>query len=201
MQITIKANFSEIYATLGKLPERVRDAATAAALNRTIEQGRTKAIREITSVYNVKANFVRSRLKIIKARRSGGAYAITASLSGGSGKRSSANIIAFDARKVDGGVSVRVKKSGGRKIIGSAFIANKDRTVFVRLPGTIMASRSKYKGKHAEQIKPVRTLDVPQMFTTQVINKAIEQALLGAFPRIFAHEAAFFTKRFNDGKL
>lgn len=199
MQLSITANFPEVMRELRKLPEQVRDGAMASALNRTIEQGRTAAIREITSEYNVKAKYVRERLIMRKARRSDGAYLVTASLAGGNGRNRAANIITFGARQTSKGVSVSIRKGGGRKLIGNAFIGNKGRTVFVREPGTTMASRAKYGGtKHAEQIRPVQTIDVPQMFTQRRINAAIESVLRERFMEIFKREAKYFSDRFNS---
>jgi Prophage minor tail protein Z (GPZ) len=199
MKISISADFPSIYKELRTLPAQVRDGAMASALNKTIEQGRTAAIREITSEYNVKAKYVRERLIMRRARRSDGAYSVTASLAGGDGRKRAANIITFGARQTSKGVSVSIRKGGGRKLIANAFIGNKGRTVFMRVPGTTMASRAKYSGtKHAEQIKAVQTIDVPQMFTQRRINEAIETVLRERFAQIFQREAKYFSDRFNS---
>jgi hypothetical protein len=199
MKISISADFPSIYKELRTLPAQVRDGAMASALNKTIEQGRTAAIREITSEYNVKAKYVRERLIMRRARRSDGAYSVTASLAGGDGRKRAANIITFGARQTSKGVSVSVRKGGGRKLIANAFIGNKGRTVFMRVPGTTMASRAKYSGtKHAEQIKAVQTIDVPQMFTQRRINEAIETVLRERFAQIFQRESKYFSDRFNS---
>lgn len=199
MQLSIKANFPDVYKTLRALPAEVRDGAMASSLNKAIEQARTAAIREITSEYNVKAKYVRERLIMRKARRADGAYFVSASLAGGDGRKRAANIITFGARQTSKGVTVSVRKGGGRKLIANAFIGNKGRTVFMRLPGATMASRAKYSGtKHAEQIKAVQTIDVPQMFTQRRINAAIEMVLRQKFTQIFQREAKYFSDRFNS---
>lgn len=197
MQIEIKTDFKAAYELLKRLPNTLRDQVMAASLNRTMEQGRTQAIRAITSEYNIKASAVRARLSISYARRASGAFNMTARLSGGNGRNRAANVISFDARQVAGGVSVKIKKSAGRKIIKGAFIGNKGRTVFERASGTTMASRGRYSGtKHAEAVKPVQTVGVPQMFTSRKVNKAIEQALLSNFPKVFKQQVSFYLGKY-----
>lgn len=199
MQISVKTNFPEVQRKLNALQADIRAKALASAVNKTIEQARTQMIREITSEYAVKAGYVRERLRIKRASFKGGAFQIEAALIGGAANRKrSANVIAFGAREVNKGVSVKIKKVGGRKIITGAFIANKGRTVFERVPGTTMASRSKYAGsKHAEKIKPVQTIDIPQMFNQRRINAAVIAGIRAKFPTIFEREANFYVARFN----
>ncbi len=203
MKLTIKTDFKDVQRRLDSMQAEVRTKATVSAVNRTIEQARTQMIREIRSEYAVTAGYVRERLFIRRASFKEGAFRIEASLSGQGKNRKarSANLIAFGAREVLKGVSVKVKRAGSRKVITGAFIANKGRTVFVRVPGTTMASRSKYAGsKHAEQIKPVQTIDVPSMFNQRRINAAVVAAIKERFPTIFEREAKFYTSRFNAGR-
>jgi hypothetical protein len=131
----------------------------------------------------VKAGFVRERLRIGRASFKQGAFGVTASLSG-TGKIS-ANVIAFGAKKVSTGVSVKIKKAGGRKIITGAFIGNKGRTVFKRV------------GDKRLPIKAVATINVPQMFNQKRINAAVVAAIKDRFPTIFEREAKFYVARFN----
>ena len=67
---------------------------------------------------------------------------------------------------VGGGVSVKILKSGPRKVITGAFIGNKGRTVFTRVQG---AGRL--------PIKAVETVDIPQMFNTRRINAKVVQRM------------------------
>ena len=118
--------------------------------------------------------------------------------------RRSRNVILFDARAVKGsrrrpgGVSVRIKKGSGRKVIAGAFIGNQGRTVFERVPGTTMAARTRYRGtKHAEQIRPVETIDVPSMFNARRINQRVVKHMRERFPEILEREARYYVERFN----
>ena len=183
MQISIKTNFPDVQRKLDQLQQDVRAKVSASAVNKTMEQARTQMIREITGEFAVKASFVRERLRISRASFKQGAFSIQASLSG-TGKIS-ANVIAFSARQVSTGVSVKIKKAGGRKIITGAFIGNKGRTVFKRV------------GAKRLPIKAVATINVPQMFNQKRINAAVVAAIKDRFPTIFEREAKFYVARFN----
>ena len=92
----------------------------------------------------------------------------------------------------------KIRKTGGMRMIKGAFIGNQGRTVFVRVAGTVMASRSKYTGsKYAEQIRAVSTVDVPGMFNTKRINSKVVAAMKDKFPVIFQREAAYYTSKFK----
>lgn len=183
MQISVKTNFPDVQRKLDGLQQDMRAKVAASAVNKTMEQARTQMIREITSEFAVKAGFVRERLRISRASFRQGAFNIEASLSG-TGKIS-ANVIAFSARQVSTGVSVKIKKAGGRKIITGAFIGNKGRTVFKRV------------GAKRLPIKAISTINVPQMFNQKRINAAVVAAIKAKFPTIFEREANFYVARFN----
>ena len=89
--------------------------------------------------------------------------------------------------RLGGGVSVLIKRGGGRKLIAGAFIANQGRTVFIRKAG------------QGRAITPVETIDVPQMFNTRRINEAVRQIIVERFPRIFENEARYFVNKFSAG--
>lgn len=200
MKLSITHNFAEVAQALSTMRKDVAQAATARALNRTIEQARTAMSREIRSEFNLPAAKVREALRIKRARLTGGVLALSAALEAPATKGRSLNVIAFAARQTRQGVTVRIRKDGGRKLIRGAWIGNNGRTVFVREPGTTMRSRAKYAGtKHAERITGVRTINVPQMFNTQRINARVLAHIRTVFPTIFAREAAFAISRAASG--
>lgn len=192
MQIHVQTNFPQVQAALDRMRTEVADKAMARALNRTMEQARTLMSREIRGEFNIAAAKVRDRLRIQRASFKAGALGLQAALESPAAKGRSLNVIAFSARQTAAGVTVRIRKGGGRRLIRHAFIGNKGRTVFSRLADTTMRSRARYAGtKHAEQIEPVRTIDVPQMFNARRINDAVVRAMLARFPAIFEREAAY----------
>jgi hypothetical protein len=212
VQITVRHNFADVQHRLDSLQAGIRDAALASSINKTLDIAKTAMVRGITSEFNVKAGYVRERLRVIRASRKGGStFSIVGTLDG-SGKRGrSANIIAFVERSTSfaqakkrrkagtlNQLFVKVKRAGGVKPLRNAFIGNKGRTVFERIPGTTMGSRARYSGtKHAEQIKPVQVIDVPQMFNTKRINQAVVATLRARFPLIFDRDVRFYTDRFS----
>ena len=217
MQLTVKADFSGVQTQLKQLQSDIGKRALASAMNKTIDLARTQMTREIAGEFNVTSGYVRERLRVKRAAAKG--FALEAALFGGKGgRRRSANIIAFvekSASLAEGrrrtkagthGIYVKIKKRGGKKLLHGthkqgAFIGNKGRTVFERVPGTRMASRSggKQGSKHAEQIVPVMTIDVAQMFNTRRINAVVVVMVKARFPDVFAREARFYVERFNRG--
>lgn len=213
--INIRNNFPQVHRAIKNLHRDIRDRVVVSAVNKTMEQGRTAMTRAIVAEYNVKTAYVRQRLRVSRARYSGGVAGVQASLIGGDGKRRSANVIAFVERKItlssarrriaagEGGVQAlrnggrntkalnlqfKFRKTGGVKTIRGAFIGNQGRTVFVREPG---AKRL--------PIQPVRVIDVPQMFNQRRLNAAVRSAMIAKFPEVFAREARFYTAKFNRG--
>lgn len=195
MQLSITTNFPEVQRKLDLLRSDVASKAAARAVNRTIEQARTAMSREIRQEFMVDARLLRERLRIKRATFYAGVLNVRAALEA-PGRQRSANLIRFGARETGIGVSIKIKRNGGRKTVRGAFIGNKGRTVFERVPGTKMSSR-KWGGKHGETIKPVQTIDVQQMFNTKRINAAVVAVMQARFPAIFERELAFILSQFN----
>lgn len=214
MQISLKTNFPDVVRQLDRLQDDVASAALASAMNKTVDQAHTQVVREITREFNVERAYVTKRLRITRARRGGNAFTLTATLAAGDGRGRSANLIGFVERRVtlaegrrrakagtQSQLFFQVKRSGGKKTKPGIFIGNRGRTVFQRVEGTTMASRSKYSGtKHAEQIQAVQVIDVPSMFNTRRINRVVVEKMLTAFPAVFAREARFYVGRFNAAR-
>lgn len=200
MQLTVKTNFPSVQRSLDRLQKGVREQALASAVNKTIDQARTAMVREITGEFNVKAAYVRERLRVRRASAKAGLRIEGALMGGKSDRRRSANIIAFvesvvslaeGRRRAKAGTQnqlyVKVKRNGPKKPLKGAFIGNKGRTVFERV------------GNSRLPIKPVQVIDVAQMFNTKRINAKVVRLMQTKFPEVFAREARFYTDRFNRG--
>jgi len=210
--VTVKTNFPQVMAKLSKMGDDIATKATISAMNKTLAQGRTVMLRAITQEFAIKQADVRPQLEIKKALFTRSAVNATASLEAFGRRRGhrSRNVMLFGAKqirgrkirrvqvntargvitrrmRVGGGVSVRIKRVGSRKLIEGAFIANKGRTVFMRKPG----------GGRA--ISAVETVDVPQMFNTRRVNRLVVQVIQERYPRIFESEARFFINKFSRG--
>lgn len=187
--LSIQADFGDVFKRLDALRDDVADKALRRALDRTIEQGRTEMTRQITGEYNIRAGKVREKLFVRRATFKGGRFEMEAVLTSrdSSGRRRAINLINFGGRQTRAGLTFKVKKSGARTLIRSGFIGNKGRTAFQRV------------GKARLPIKPLQTIDVPQMFNTKRINAKVVRKIRDVFPAIFEREAAFYTARFNAG--
>lgn len=198
MQLTIKADFAGVEASLKRLQADVGKRALASAMNKTVDLARTQMTREITGEFNVTSGYVRERLRVRRAGAKGTVVIEAALIGGKAGGRRSANIIAFVEKSVSlaqarkrakagtlGQLYVKVKRKGGKKPLRGAFIGNKGRTVFERV------------GKERLPIKPVQVIDVAQMFNTRKINAAVVRMIERRFPEVFAREARFYVDRFN----
>lgn len=184
MQLSISTNFAEVQRRLDALQSDMRNTVLVRTVNKTMDVAKTDMSKSIRQEFNVSASYVRERLRVRKASFKAGRFSVEAELIGGNGKRRSANVIAFAAKQGKQGVSVKIKKAGGRKVIKGAFIGNKGRTVFKRV------------GDARLPIEPVRTIDVPQMFTTKRVNSAVIRAIQSKLPAIFEREARFALSRF-----
>ncbi len=199
MLISISTNFPDVQRQIDRLHADVRGLALASAVNKTLALAKTQMNREITSEFNVKAAYVRERLRVRRASGRAGAFTIEGALIGGKSDRTrSANIIAFvqgikavagRGRGKDGKprqLFVKIKRAGGKKLLKGAFIGNSGRTVFERT------------GDARLPIKPVQVIDVSQMFNTKRINAKVVQVIQDRFPGVFEREARFYTERFTS---
>ena len=194
LTLGVEVDISGALQRIDDINLKLRDRVVTAALNKTADKGKAEMVRAITDVFAITQSKVRSRLKVRKATRSE-LIAVIEAFPSASGKRAM-NVIAFGARPANSGVSVKIKKAGGRKVIAGAFIANRGRTVFTRIPGTTMKSRSGSKGvKHREQITGVMTIDIPSMFNTRSINARVVNKIEREFPVELDRAKAFFLSR------
>jgi hypothetical protein len=180
MRVSVTADMSRALIKLQSLPAKVQDKALAQTVNEVTTRARTEMKRQISSEWNIKQSDTDNQLRVTKASAKKTAIEATLYAVGSNGSRNkrSRNVIFFDAKVVlgtymkrtksgkwamvtskdGGGVSVKISKKAGRKLLPHAFIGNKGRTVFERTPNGI---------------KPLSTIDVPQMFNARRVNKAV----------------------------
>jgi len=183
MKVNATINFPEVSRQLSRLGSQVYQQAAVRAMNNTVAKAKTAMSREIRSEFNLPASKVRDALRIKRASYSQGVARIEASLESPARHGRAMNVIHFAATQTAEGVTVKIKRVGGRKLIRSAFIANKGRTVFQR------------EGMARLPIKPVQTIDVPQMFNTRRIKEVVLQMVRDEFPRQFEREARYYASK------
>lgn len=194
--LTVRTNFPDVARTVDRLREDIRNRAMASAINKTINQVRTLAAREITSTYNVTSAYAKARLRISGASFKAGQLRLEATLIGGDGKRRSANVVAFVERSTTlaqarkrrkagtlNQLHLKIKRGGAAKPLRGAFIGNKGRTVFERV------------GKARLPIRPVQTIDIGQMMMSRKVNQQLEALARAKFPEIVRREVAFYMDR------
>jgi hypothetical protein len=170
INLDVRADFRQIDRQLQPLTAKLRDRVVAAALNKTADKAKTEMKRQITGEFAIKASDVGGQLKVSRASAKGSM--LVAELEAFSRRRGrrSRNVALFRARQTSRGVTVQIKRSGGRKLIKGAFIGNQGRTVFERV------------GKSRLPIKGVETIDVPQMFNMRRVNRAVVAKILRELP-------------------
>jgi len=175
--LNVRTNFPEVIAKLSQVSDEIGNRAMVRALNATITQGKTEMARDISKEFRISVGTAKDRLDVSKASSKGGVYKFEATLEATrKGKGRSMNVIAFVGalpKRTKKGklaqIKFQIKRTGGKKTITGAFIGNKGRTMFIRV------------GKGRLPIKPVSTIDIPQMFNTKRINEVVQKVMLDKF--------------------
>jgi len=176
-------NLPAINKWLTTLPSEVYEKAAVSALNKVVAQARTAMSREIRAEFNLPASTINDGLRIQRASSKQGYMSWEAVLESPSRKGRAMNLIHFAARQTAKGVTVKIKRAGGRKLLASAFIGNKGRTVFRRV------------GKERTPIEPLQTIAVPQMFNARRVNGKVIEFIKARLPGVFEHEASYYLSR------
>jgi hypothetical protein len=186
MKLEVKADLSRLKQGLKKLSQDIaaNDKATARAINKATALGRTEMARAIRDEFMLTVSKVREKLKVRRAYAVKGQLVISGELFSTDklGEPRAINLINFGARQTKRGVTMKIKRGGPRVLLRRAFIGNKGRTVFER------------KGAKRLPIKPLQTIDVPQMFNTRRINLRVRARIEAALPELVERELRFILK-------
>ena len=128
MRIHVTENFDQIARQLAGMGGNVFERAAASAMNKTVAKAKTAMKREIRAEFNIPASTVEKSLRIRRASFRSGTVNLEAALESPTQNGRAMNVIHFGARQTKKGVSVRIRKAGGRSVISHAFIANGGRT-------------------------------------------------------------------------
>jgi hypothetical protein len=174
IQISVRADFKDVQRKIDALSSDLQRKVVPAALNKVAAKAKTEMTRQIAAEFNIQSSDVRSRLRVTRASRKLSDWYATLDPFASARRGRSLNLIRFveksvtlaeaRRRKKSGTANqlrFQIKKTGGKQQITGAFIANKGRTVFVRL------------GNERLPIKALSTIDVPQMFNTRRIASAV----------------------------
>ncbi len=185
MKFDVRSNVKQTLAELRVLQGNLSDKAQVRALNRTIDELRTEAGREIRKEYNVTLRGIRQASSVTRARPGKVPVAVLTF----QGKP--INLFEFDAKQTKLGVTVKVKVGGARKLIPGAFIQT--------IKGGQNAGKKgvfRRVGKARYPIHFLPSLSLPVMAEQQAIAAALLKFADDRFDVNFAHELEFLlTKR------
>jgi len=142
--------------------------------NKLLVRGRKVTTQEVRKVYNIKASLLKDRI-VMKRASKNNLFAYLAI------KGRKLRLILFGAKQTSKGVTVRVKKTEGRKLIRSAFIRARGSKehVWRRL------------GKERLPIEPLFTVSPAKMFEKEG-ERAFRQMVEKEFGPMFKHELDFY---------
>ncbi len=144
----------------------------------TTEMGRkfrTRVVKDVKKVYNVKAKDLKKRIRTRIEKRSAGDVEWRMTVKG-----SPMSLTHFGPRQTKKGVSVLIRKDESRKILAKTFVAKGQ--VFQR------------KGKGRLPIVAKKTLSAPQMFNEKTMKAAFEE-VKREYPKRFEHNLNFYLKK------
>ncbi len=156
----INVEFEGIDKALAALNPQEYKKALSKTVRRMGQRFRTTATKEVRNTYYIKAKKLKEKIKTRTVRDGNGTvwkFEV---------RDNQSSLINFGARQIKKGVSVKVRKDRGRKVIKGAFIvkgAGGNLQVFKRA------------GKERMPIDAKKTLSVPQMFNDDVLNKATKE--------------------------
>ncbi|MCF6147292.1 MAG: hypothetical protein E3K37_01390 [Candidatus Kuenenia sp.] len=197
MSVVINVDFSQALRKNKKLQALTRKAIVR-SLNRVGDQARTAASKQIREQYNVKAGDISKASKTIRAKASRLQYKIFV-------RSGRLGLMKYGARKTNKGATVRIKKTGGRKLIPHSFIApwkkgESEQWVFLRdpkLPKTHRTSRRKDKAFYLKDAEARRSLfgpSITQLYANKKVAKKIRDTIDQNLTKRLNHELNFLSK-------
>lgn len=204
--ITVKLEgLDQLKRNLEGIRKDLGSKVASAALNKTGDKARTAMKRAIASEYNLKSSEVNSRLNLSRARsdnlevvldpfaskRKGRAlnlihFLAAVQAAGGVHKvRGIKGVSKAQMKKLEAQLGFLIKRSGGLKSVRGAFIGNRGRTVFIR------------EGKNRLPIKPLSTIDVPQMFSARKSIEAVVSVIKRELPIEFDRAIKAMLERYK----
>lgn len=165
---------------LEKFEKFMDQAPYKKALNATTKRMATRfrkiSTMEVRKTYAIKAGDLKKTIKLKKV----GNFTYKIDIRG-----KTLGLELFGARQTKGGVSVRVRKDRGRKIIKGAFLGRD-------IGGKLRIF--KRKTKHRLPLKRFYTIAVPQMFNKDILNKAAKEVERN-YEKEFEHNLDYYLNK------
>jgi len=165
MDLTVKHDLDRLIRQFDALSRDELTKSIGLALNRTADQARTEAGREIRERYNFKAREVSATFSIRRARGSQLDVVIRSR-----GRRTP--LIKMAALQKKAGVQVKVTKQ--RRLLPGTFIAT--------MPNGNIGVYER-KGKGRLPIQQLYTIAIPEAFTAEQVQEAVMSKVRDVFPK------------------
>lgn len=188
MKLDVRSDLRRVAGRVGSYPSKIVRPAASRALTRAATTGRKEASKQIRAVYAMPAAAAKDRITIRGATPARLEAVIRAS-----GDR--IPLYAYSARQTRAGVTVRVLRAEGRKIV-------KGRREFMGKP-FIATMKSGHTGVFQRktaarlQIAELFSVDVPTAMISEKVVAVIDDVILDRFRTEFERELRF---RANRGK-
>jgi len=156
-----------------KLNEKVFKQTYQRSIKRTVTKFKTTTTKRVRETYAIKAKDLKKTITLKKENDYKYKFVV---------KSPRIGLEKFGARQTKQGVSVRIRKDRGRKVIKGAFLA-KDTTNKLRV----------FKRKYKERLPIDRfySISVPQMFNKEIIQKGFKEAEQ-TFEKEFKHNLDYY---------
>lgn len=195
ISVNVRSNAQSVVMDFLAAASEMRTTAMVRALNKTAEQVKVAASREVRAAgYGLKASVIKDAIRIRRASQGNLKAVVVAS-----GRP--IPLINFSARETGKGVTVNVQQ--GRKLIAGAFIATMPsghRGVFVREKGSKHRKVNK-GGKVSWHQLPIRELfgpSVPDGLANKAVQEALQQLIGERFPAILERESKWLERRLKS---
>lgn len=192
--IKIESNFNEISIEFKQEGKNI-DKAVVSALNKTANQGRTFASKEIRKEYTIKAAAAKRGITVSKAEKTRRVSVIKA-------KGKALSLGQFATRQKNEGAEIEVRR-GHKKLLNKMFLTTvststggKHKGVFFRQGPKIEPSKGKYAGTKIkrQQIFERFTLSVADMFRAKRVIDDLKVFVTVKFPQILEQRIDFYNK-------
>jgi hypothetical protein len=189
LNVSVRSNLLQVAAQFDRIADNSLNLAAMRALNRAATTVRKEASSEIRKVYNLTAAVAKAQMKITRATK----YSLEAVVTA---KGKPIGLIDFSARQTARGVTVKVRRDSGRKLIPHAFVAagrGGGEQVFLRVvPGTEKTTRL-YREKRVR--RKGSDLPIVALKSVSVARALVSKAVFAALKRVAQSE---FVKNFNS---
>lgn len=198
IRVDVRTDIKRAIAEFRAANDKISRVATVRALNRAAEALRTETGREVRKVYNVKLRAVREATRLRRAS----AQSLFASVLVEGARLP---LVEFAARAVNpwnvkgrkrrpgGGVTVKIKVSGGRKLVRSAFLTSSTRNNATGGGSEGQLHVWRRTSSERSSLRTLRSISIPQAVSNDAIRTALSAVAGNEFQKNFEQQLRFLT--------